>query len=116
MIYRWYIKRQRYREAFDSLCQLRQTEIQAARDLFYIHCLILVEQRVKAEQDHFRELFTVRRNYRAMLASGLVMLLQQQCGINILIYVRPSQPSHKQRLTRHQYSAEVLLNATNSNH
>jgi len=67
--------------------------------LFYIHCLIIVERRVEAEQDHFIELFTERRNYRAMLASGLVMFLQQQCGINTLIYVRPIQSAYKERLT-----------------
>jgi hypothetical protein len=97
--YRWYIKRKRYVEAFESLRELRQTDIQAARDLFYIHCLIIVERRVEAEQDHFIELFTERRNYRAMLASGLVMFLQQQCGINTLIYVRPIQSAYKERLT-----------------
>ncbi|KAF8253279.1 hypothetical protein K440DRAFT_593060 [Wilcoxina mikolae CBS 423.85] len=96
---RWYIKKDRYKDAFQSLIKLRQTPIQAARDLFYIHCLIVVERRLEADQrvDHFVELFSQRRNYRAMLASGLVMFLQQQCGINILIY----------------YSSEIILQATN---
>jgi len=74
-------------EAFQSLCELRESRIQAARDVFYIHCLTDVEWRVKMEQDNFLELFTVPRNFRALLASSLVLVLQQQCGINVIIYV-----------------------------
>jgi len=86
---RWYIKKKKYKKAFLELCELRESRAQAARDVFYIYCLTYVEWRVKIsmERDRFSELFKVRRNFRALLASSLVLLLQQQCGINVIIYV-----------------------------
>jgi MFS family permease len=75
--------------AYKSLCRLRNTEVQAARDLYYIYA------QVKLEQDHvgngnyisrFIQLFTIPRVRRATLASSVVMIAQQMCGINIVAF------------------------------
>src|SRR3954447_3741292 len=34
---RWYIKKDRYAEAWKSMARLRYNEIQVARDIFFIH-------------------------------------------------------------------------------
>ena len=41
---RWYIKKGRYREAFNSLCRLRNTKLQAARDLYYRQSRIVLRR------------------------------------------------------------------------
>src|SRR5437764_122423 len=84
---RWYIKKRRYVEACTSLKRLRLHEIQAARDLYYITAQIEVEAELIGNTNHVRrfgELFTMRR---ATLASFLIMVGQQMCGINIIISV-----------------------------
>ncbi|KAI0696760.1 hypothetical protein C8T65DRAFT_663212 [Cerioporus squamosus] len=84
---RWYMMKGRYTKAFESLRQLRHTELQAARDLYYIHVLLEEENKVsKSTQNKFLELFTVPRNRRATLASAIVMFMQQFCGINAIAY------------------------------
>ncbi|KAI9898854.1 hypothetical protein N3K66_005315 [Trichothecium roseum] len=42
---RWYIKKKRYGRAWKSLLRLRNTPVQAARDLYYISCLLEQEER-----------------------------------------------------------------------
>ncbi|KAL3464404.1 hypothetical protein BJX64DRAFT_254910 [Aspergillus heterothallicus] len=86
---RWYIKKGRLREAYESLCRLRNTELQAARDLYYIYAQIRVEQEISGEGTYisrFVELFTIPRVRRATLASFTVMIAQQMCGINIVAF------------------------------
>ncbi|KAH8925840.1 hypothetical protein BT69DRAFT_1348453 [Atractiella rhizophila] len=86
---RWLIKKNRYQEAWASLVKLRFTELQAARDLYYIHVQITEEQKVMRGASYFTrfgELFTIPRLRRATLASGIVMLAQQMCGINIIAF------------------------------
>lgn len=86
---RWYIKKRRYSDAFKSLCRLRNTELQAARDLYYIYAQILEEQEIIGRNNYvtrFIELFTIPRVRRATLASFVVMLAQQMCGINIIAF------------------------------
>ncbi|KAF9889014.1 hypothetical protein FE257_007991 [Aspergillus nanangensis] len=86
---RWYIKKQRIKEAFESLRALRNTELQAARDLYYIYSQIKVEREIAGDGNYvtrFIELFTIPRVRRATLASGTVMLAQQMCGINIVAF------------------------------
>lgn len=90
---RWYMKKGRYIDAWHSLCKLRNTHLQAARDLYYMHCL-LDQEKVLVEEaglsanasvfTRFAELFTVPRIRRATWASGIVMIAQQMCGINII--------------------------------
>lgn len=83
---RWYIKKNRYQEAYKSLLKLRFTPLQAARDLYYIHAQLQVEADIIGTSNYFTrfgELFTIPRVRRATLASFVVMIAQQMCGINI---------------------------------
>lgn len=85
---------QYYRKVFQSLTALRNTDVQAARDMILIYHLLKKEDEVlhknrmntKWYQKGVYELFSVHRNRRAVVASLIVMFLQQFCGINVLIY------------------------------
>jgi sugar porter (SP) family MFS transporter len=86
---RWYIKKKRYLNAFNSLVKLRNTKLQAARDLYYIYAQIQVEAEIIGRNNYitrFTELFTIPRIRRATLASFTVMIAQQMCGINIIAF------------------------------
>ncbi|RDW86539.1 sugar porter family MFS transporter [Aspergillus mulundensis] len=86
---RWYIKKGKLRPAYDSLRRLRNTPLQAARDLYYIHAQVKLEQEISGEGSYltrFVELFTIPRVRRATLASFTVMIAQQMCGINIVAF------------------------------
>lgn len=86
---RWYIKKGRYRDAYNSLTKLRNHPIQAARDLYYIYAQLQVESEFVGKSNYFKritELVTIPRVRRATLASGVVMLAQQMCGINIIAF------------------------------
>ncbi|KAG5950808.1 hypothetical protein E4U53_004373 [Claviceps sorghi] len=92
---RWYLKKNKYAKAWRSLLRLRNTPLQAARDLFYIHCLLEQEETLVRESGlkvsgsvftRFVELFTIPRVRRATWASGIVMIAQQMCGINIIAF------------------------------
>ncbi|KAI5456901.1 hypothetical protein BGZ63DRAFT_494972 [Mariannaea sp. PMI_226] len=92
---RWYMKKNKHQKAWKSLLRLRNSPLQAARDLYYIHAL-LVQEDVLIEEaglkgsgnmfTRFVELFTIPRNRRATWASGIVMISQQMCGINIIAF------------------------------
>ena len=98
---RWYIKKHRYRDAFTSLNRLRATPLQAARDLYYIHSQVRLEEIMLGDGDirgirvsegekitirkgryltRFIQLFTIPRVRRATLAAFVVMIAQQMCG------------------------------------
>lgn len=82
---RWYIKKGLYNKAYKSLKRLRNTEVQAARDLYYIYAQIQVENLLVKKTNYvtrFIQLFTIPRVRRATLASFTVMIAQQMCGIN----------------------------------
>ncbi|KHN97382.1 sugar transporter [Metarhizium album ARSEF 1941] len=92
---RWCLKKKRYDQAWRSLLKLRNTPMQAARDMFYIHCLLEQEDELVKEAGlkvtsniftRFVELFTIPRIRRATWASGIVMIAQQMCGINIIAF------------------------------
>ncbi|KAK5328359.1 hypothetical protein LTR11_000640 [Exophiala xenobiotica] len=87
---RWYIKKGRYLNAYQSLKRLRNTELQAARDLYYIFAQLRMEASLVDRQTNyvtrFIELFTIPRVRRATLASFVVMIAQQMCGINIIAF------------------------------
>ena len=75
--------------AFRSLKRLRNTELQAARDLYYIYAQIRLETELVKKSNYvsrFIELFTIPRVRRATLASFTVMIAQQMCGINIIAF------------------------------
>ncbi|KAH8906564.1 hypothetical protein BR93DRAFT_617137 [Coniochaeta sp. PMI_546] len=86
---RWYMKKNRYVEAYKSLLRLRNHPLQAARDLYYIHCQLELEKAITGKSNYvtrFVQLFTVPRIRRATLASFTVMISQQMCGINIIAF------------------------------
>lgn len=86
---RWLMKKDRYPKAFKSLIRLRNHPVQAARDLYYIHTLLKEEEKIIRKSNYFArisELFTIPRVRRATVASGVVMLAQQMCGINIIAF------------------------------
>ncbi|KAH7106622.1 hypothetical protein BKA62DRAFT_687681 [Auriculariales sp. MPI-PUGE-AT-0066] len=86
---RWLIKKGRVADAWKSLTRLRFTEVQAARDLYYIYAQLEVENRLVKKGTFFNrfvELFTVPRIRRATLASFTVMIAQQMCGINVIAF------------------------------
>lgn len=77
------------KKAYRSLCKLRNTELQAARDLYYIYAQIEVERSIAGRSNYvtrFFQLFTIPRVRRATLASFTVMIAQQMCGINIVAF------------------------------
>lgn len=86
---RWYLSKGRHQDAFGALCRLRFEKVQAARDLFYTHTLLEAEKQAMAgvkKGNRFKELFTVRRNRNAVIASSGLMFMQQFCGVNIIAY------------------------------
>ncbi|KAJ6593680.1 putative transporter [Mycena capillaripes] len=87
---RWLLKKGRYQEAFTSFKRLRNTELQAARDLYYVHRQLVEEFAILRGSTYisrFTELFTIPRVRRATLAAWVVMLAQQMCGmVNIIAF------------------------------
>lgn len=74
---RWYMSKGRYDKAYQSMCRLRYTKLQAARDVYYIHTLLEAETSMKLGQNKIVELIRVPRNRRAAIASEIVMFMQQ---------------------------------------
>ncbi|KAI1644275.1 uncharacterized protein F4817DRAFT_367751 [Daldinia loculata] len=86
---RWYIKKGRIREAIKSLLRLRNHPLQAARDLYAIYFQIEIEAETITDSTYVErviQLFTIPRIRRATLASFVVMIGQQMCGINIIAF------------------------------
>jgi len=86
---RWLITKGKYYRAYKSLLKLRNSPLQAARDLHMIHLQLEVEKRMLADSGasetdsmfvRFVQLFRVPRLRRAVQASGIVMIAQQMCG------------------------------------
>jgi hypothetical protein len=86
---RWLLSKDNPRKAYESLLRLRNSPLQASRDLYYIHAQIKMEARLLRESEFTKggstlaralELFTVPRIRRATQASGIVMIAQQMCG------------------------------------
>lgn len=89
---RWLIKKGRHAKAYRSLLRLRNSPLQAARDLYYIHSQLLAEEALIKEEGLDKanfftravELFTIPRVRRATQASGIIMIAQQMCGSKCL--------------------------------
>jgi hypothetical protein len=88
-IYTDTMDRKKVAEAYQSLLRLRNTPLQAARDLYFIHAQLVYEDVLLEEKGlaktsnmfvRFIELFTIPRLRRATQASGVVMIAQQMCG------------------------------------
>lgn len=86
---RWLLKKKKIAQAHKSLLRLRNSPLQAARDLYFIHAQLVYEETLIQETGlaktsnlliRFGELFTIPRLRRAVYASGVVMLAQQMCG------------------------------------
>jgi len=57
--------------------------------MFYVHCQLVEEFKILKGTNYFSrfiELFTIPRIRRATLASWVVMIAQQMCGINIIAF------------------------------
>lgn len=77
---RWYMEKGKYDKAFRSVCRLRHSKVQAARDMFYAAKLIEIETGEREGRNLFKEFFMKRRNRRAAQSSWFVMFMQQFCG------------------------------------
>lgn len=84
---RWLMSKGRYRQAFESLCRLRQCRLHAARDLYDIHVRLMLEYELKPKTAWARatKLFSVPRNRRAAQSAFFVMFMQQFCGVNVCL-------------------------------
>ncbi len=74
---RWYMSQGRHYKAYQAMSKLRYNKLQAARDIFYMHTLLEVESEIKLGRNKLLELITVPRNRRALVASEIVMFMQQ---------------------------------------
>ena len=118
------MKKGRHAQAYKSLQRLRNSDFQAARDLYFIHALliqeeILIEESAVASRGNFFtrfvELFTIPRIRRATQASGIVMIAQQMCGINIIVCADDcilEKHTNELRRSTHQQSSRTLAQVT----
>jgi len=86
---RWLVQHNKVDKAFRSFRTLRPTDLQAARDLYYVYVNVELEKKINRGKNFFTmffELFSVPRNRRATLASWIVMFMQQFCGVNVIAY------------------------------
>jgi hypothetical protein len=76
---RWYLTKGRHQKAYEAICHLRHNKVQAARDLFYMQVLLEAEKEAMSigKTNRIKEFLTVRRNRNAMVASEVVMFMQQ---------------------------------------
>lgn len=73
-----YMSKNRHYKAYESMTRLRYNKVQAARDVFYMHTLLEAEEEIKDKRKNIvLELVTVPRNRRALIASEIVMFMQQ---------------------------------------
>ena len=80
----------RYDRAFHSLCKLRNTELQAAKEIYSAYLQGRARLKLSEHEPSLFEkifhLFTVPRIRRATMAAWVVMISQQLCGINIIAF------------------------------
>ena len=83
---RWYMTKNKYRKAFDALCRFRPSRLQAARDVYYIHKSLQIEEKQKEGKNLLKEFFFVGRNRRAGQSSFFVMFMQQVRSCTMIIH------------------------------
>ncbi|KAL4872658.1 hypothetical protein BDV12DRAFT_193380 [Aspergillus spectabilis] len=108
---RFYIRKGEYKKAFQSLRHLRGSDVQACKDLYYIHSQLQFESQKRLpdytadgndwlEREIYQDeeikkmtflkritaLWSIPRNRRACLAALIVMASQQLCGVNVLAF------------------------------
>ena len=65
---RWLIQKGRNKQALESFLRLRNTKVQACRDLYYTYVGVELERKINKGKNFFTmflELFTIPRNRRA---------------------------------------------------
>ena len=77
---RWYMSKGKFDKAFRSFCRLRNHPIQAARDMYMSYKLLEVESSQREGKNLLVEMFTVKRNRRALQSALFCMFMQQFCG------------------------------------
>lgn len=77
---RWYMSRGRHAAAYGAMCKLRFCKVQAARDIFYMAELLRRQESTHLGQSKVKELLGVARNRRALIATEIVMFMQQVSG------------------------------------
>lgn len=84
---RWLIQHGKVAKAFRSFQRLRQSDLQAARDTYYVYIGVELERKANKGKNFFtmfRDLFTVPRNARATWATWIVMYVGS-CDIMLLV-------------------------------
>ena len=95
-----------YKTVFQDLTKLRNSELLAARDMILMNYRLKKEEELRklANTIWYRrgiyELFSKRRNRRAVTASLIVMFFQQFCGMSIFWV-----PSHVSAMSRGKLSS-----------
>ena len=81
---RWFMSRGQHADAYAAMVRLRNTRVQAARDLFHAWVSMAEEKKVERKgSSKLWELVSVRRNRNALVASEILMVMQQFCGVNV---------------------------------
>ncbi|KAI7341120.1 putative MFS myo-inositol transporter [Hortaea werneckii] len=86
---RWLLPNNKVDKAYRSFRRIRNSELEACRDLFYTYVGVELERKVNKGKNFFTmfwELFSVPRNARATMASWIIMFGQQFCGVNVIAY------------------------------
>jgi MFS family permease len=82
-------------DAYHNLIRLRNTPLQAARDLYFMQAMLKHERAMIGDAhgvgvvgfvQRFADLFRIPRIRRATVAAFVVMIAQQMCGINIIAF------------------------------
>lgn len=110
-------------ETFNTLLLLRGHPILAAKELIYAHCQLLIEDHLSRapvdgnEEMNFslrsrsgwlrrlKDLFVIGHLRRAVYAAAVVMISQQLCGINVLIFY--SSTVFCDTASQDQYSSSI---------
>jgi hypothetical protein len=106
------MKKNRYEKAYKSLLRLRHHEIQAARDLYYIHCQLQIEASIVGKTNYFSrfaQLFTIPRVRRATLASFVVMIAQQMVSPDSMVTCSDLKLTDAVRNQHHRYVGRPAL-------
>ncbi|KZV86087.1 hypothetical protein EXIGLDRAFT_841040 [Exidia glandulosa HHB12029] len=85
---RWCMLHNRPRDAYKAMLRLRRVPLQAARDIYIMERQLAAEREMQRGgwKRMVRDLFMVGRVRRAAIPSGILMFLQQFCGVNVIAY------------------------------
>ncbi|PWN32732.1 sugar transporter [Meira miltonrushii] len=85
---RWYLSKDKHREAYQAMLKLRKTPLRAARDLYSAYEGVLAERILNSSRSRNRliEMVVSPRIRKGVQSSGFVMYMQQFCGINVNAY------------------------------